>query len=102
MNITLKHDGQELINTDRVIRQCNGLLAYNGKSVVKIVFCHPAEQGDDVSLLIDCRALEKGGELMNEFEKDKYGVIEHENVLTAEEKAELEKELRDGNDAEHK
>lgn len=39
---------------------------------------------------------------MNEFEKDKYGVIEHENVLTAEEKAELEKELRDGNDAEHK
>lgn len=102
MNITLKHDGRELINTDQVIRQSNGLLAYNGKNVVKIVFCHPTGQGDDVGLLIDCRPLEKGGETMDEFEKDKYGVIEHENVLTAEEKAELEKELHDGNDAEHK
>lgn len=101
MNITLKHDGHELINTNRVIRQCNGLLAYNGRNVVKIVFDNTDAQGKNVSLLIDCRPIEKGGELMNELDKDKYGVIEHEDVLTDAEKEELEKELRSGNDAEH-
>ena len=38
---------------------------------------------------------------MNELEKDKYGVIENEDVLTDAEKDELEKELHSGNDAEH-
>ena len=38
---------------------------------------------------------------MNELEKDKYGVIENEDVLTDAEKEELEKELHSGNDAEH-
>ena len=101
MNITLKHDGRELINTDCVIKQNNGLLAYNGKNVVKVMFNRSEKIGENVSLLIDCRNLE-GGEFMNEFEKYKYCVIEHEDVLTDAEKEEIEKELHNGNDAEHK
>lgn len=100
MNITLKHNGRELINTDRIVRQNNGLIAYNGKNVVKVTFSHSPASGENASLLIDCRPME-GGEVMNEQEMDKYGVIEGENVLTEEEKRELENELRRGNDAEH-
>ena len=100
MNITLKHNGRELINTDRIVRQNNGLIAYNGKNVVKVTFCHSPTSDENASLLIDCRPME-GGEVMNEREMDKYGVIEGENVLTEDEKRELENELRSGNDAEH-
>lgn len=100
MNLTLKHNGHELINTDRIVKQSNSLIAYNGENVVKVTFSRLGKKGESISLLIDCRRME-GGELMNELEKDKYGVIENEDVLTDAEKEELEKELHSGNDAEH-
>lgn len=38
MNLTLKHNGHELINTDRIVKQSNSLIAYNGENVVKVTF----------------------------------------------------------------
>ncbi|PWM77019.1 MAG: hypothetical protein DBY32_09345 [Phascolarctobacterium sp.] len=102
MNVTLKHNGQVLINTNRVVRCGNGLLAYGENNLVNVTFYHPSELSeDDASLIIDCRQME-GGEFMDTTEMDKYGVIEDENVLLDDEKTEIEEELSKGNDSEHK
>lgn len=100
MNLTLRHNGQVLLCTNHVVKQNDGFFAYSGERVVKIVFTRYGLQNDDGGLLIDCMELE-GGDFMNEQEKDKYGVIEGENVLTGEEKAELEAEMQAGNDDVH-
>lgn len=101
MNLTIKHNGQEIINTDHVIKQSNGLLAYDSTNIVRVIFNYPKnENNHNAHLLIDCKAME-GGENMDSKDMDKYGVIENENVLMDEEKEEIESELMNGNDSEH-